>query len=345
MRIGNNPNKDQLVEKTGFTHQVIMPVYIPNQKDYFKDSLSILKLSLDSLFKTTHNKTFISIVNNGSCQVVMDYLNHLKDEDKIHELIHTKNIGKLNAILKGLAGNNIELVTITDADVLFKNHWQLETAKVFKTYPKVGVVGIVPQFNMFKSYCGNIIFDNFFSKKLKFLPIKSPEALALFYKSIDWDDNYNKDFLKYGLGLEHKDINVLLGAGHFVATYKKQQFTSMKSYLGYILGGDSETYLDKIPLDFDYWRVTTEQNYAFHMGNVKEDWMSKLNTEEINKDLVISGFSERQKMNRLSYFLKNKLFYKLILSKRISRILYRYKGLPKEIVKNFNKIVVKCKHQ
>jgi len=335
MRIGNNPHKDQLLEKFEFTHQVVMPVYIPNQKDYFKDSLSILKLSLDSLFKTTHNKTFFSIVNNGSCQVVMDYLNHLKDEGKIHELIHTSNIGKFNAILKGLAGNNIELVTITDADVLFNNHWQLETAKVFKTFPKVGVVGIVPQFNMFKSHCGNVIYDNLFNSKLKFLPIKSPKALALFYKSIGWDETYNKDFLKYGLGIVNKEVNVLLGSGHFVATYKKQQFEKIKSYLGYKLGGDSVSYFDLAALDYDYWRVTTEQNYAFHMGNVLEDWMYKVTINDSDKDVVISGFSERQKMNNINYFLKNKLFYKLILNKRISKILYRYKGLPKDSVKNF----------
>ncbi|WP_417236789.1 glycosyltransferase family A protein [Bizionia paragorgiae] len=341
MRIGNNPNKDQVLEKSEFTHQVVMPVFIPNQEGYFKDGLSILKLALESLFKTTHNRTFFSIVNNGSCDEVVDYLELLYMKGSIQELIHTTNIGKLNAILKGLVGNTIELVTITDADVLFTSGWQLETAKVFKTFPKVGVVGIVPQFNMFKSHCGNVIYDNLFNDKLKFLPIKSPKALALFYKSIGWDETYNKDFLKYGLGIENKVVNVLLGSGHFVATYKKQQFENIKSYLVYKLGGDSQSYLDLAALDYDYWRVTTQDNYAFHMGNVQEDWMSKLNIEEINKDRVISGFSERQKINSISYFMKNKLFYKLILSKWFVKFFYRIKGLPKEIIMDFNKIVVK----
>ena len=302
MRIGYNPHKDQVLEKSEFTHQVVMPVYIPNQEGYFKDSLSILKLALESLFKTTHNKTFFSIINNGSCETVKTYLDALHKKGSIQELMHTTNIGKLNAVLKGLAGNNIELVTITDADVLFTSGWQLETAKVFNTFPKVGVVGIVPQFNMFKSHCGNVIYDNLFNSKLKFLPVKSPKALALFYKSIGWDETYNKDFLKYSLGLENKDTAVLLGSGHFVATYKKQQFETVKSYLGYKMGGGSESYLDLAALDYDYWRVTTYDNYAFHMGNVLEDWMSEATINNSDKDVVISGFSERQKMNSTNYF-------------------------------------------
>ncbi|MWW24830.1 glycosyltransferase family A protein [Algibacter lectus] len=338
MRIGYNPHKDQVLEKSEFTHQVIMPVYIPNQDGYFKDSLSILKLSLESLFKTAHNRTFFSIVNNGSCDAVVDYLEYLYKKGSIQELIHTTNIGKLNAILKGLVGNTIELVTITDADVLFASGWQLETAKVFKTFPKVGVVGIVPQFNMFKSHCGNVIYDNLFNKNFKFLPIKSPKALALFYKSIGWDETYNKDFLKYGLGIENKEVNVLLGSGHFVATYKKQQFETVKSYLGYKLGGNTEGYLDSAALEFDYWRVTTQENYAFHMGNVLEEWMSEATINNSDKDVVISGFSDRQKMNSISYFIKNKLFYKLVLNKRFSKLFYSWKKLPKQMISNYNSV-------
>ena len=148
MRVGYNPYKDQILEGT-YHHQVVIPVYIPNQEGYFKDSFAILKLCLESLFNTIHNKTFITIINNGSDQIVSHYLDSLLEEKKIHELIHTENIGKLNAVLKGLAGHNIELVTISDADVMFLPNWQMETVKVFKAIAKAGVVGIVPQFKMY----------------------------------------------------------------------------------------------------------------------------------------------------------------------------------------------------
>jgi hypothetical protein len=124
MRIGFNPNKDKIQESSEFFHQVIVPVYIPNQEGYFKDSFAILRYSLQSLFKTCHTKTYFTIVNNGSCDSVVDYLNALHHENKIQELIHTTNIGKLNAILKGITGQQFPIITITDADVLFLNDWQ-----------------------------------------------------------------------------------------------------------------------------------------------------------------------------------------------------------------------------
>ncbi|MFE3846689.1 glycosyltransferase family A protein [Flavobacterium sp. LB3P45] len=338
MRIGNNPHKDKVIAQSDYLHQVVIPVYIPHQDGYFRDSLKIFQLCLQSLLNTVHHKTYITIVNNGSCKMVMEYLDKVYDEGKVQELIHTENIGKLNAVLKGLAGNNIELVTITDADVLFLDNWQFETTKVFRALPKAGVVGIVPQFNMFKNKCGNVIFDNLFNKKLKFIPTHSPEGLIRFYDSIGWDRSYNKDYLKYGLGLEQNNSTVLLGSGHFVATYKKQMFQEMKTYLNYKLGGDSEDYLDSVPLKYDYWRVTTYDNYAYHMGNIFEDWMSEIMHEVNIRNEMDSDFAQNKVANTFIVAVKNTVFLKFFGSDFISRLFYRWKKLPKAMIKNYSTI-------
>ena len=95
MRLGSNPNKQVEQEQSQYLHQVIVPVYIPNEEGYFVDALQILKICLDSLFNTVHDRTYITLVNNGSCENVVRYLDSLFLEKKIHELIHTDNIGKL----------------------------------------------------------------------------------------------------------------------------------------------------------------------------------------------------------------------------------------------------------
>src|SRR4051812_9240706 len=118
MRVGHNPYKDKKQTASGFWHQVIIPVYIPDEGDYFRDGQKILEYCLASLFKTVHAQTFITIINNGSSKTVRDYLDTLLADAKIHGLIHTANIGKLNAILKGLSGTNFPFVTIADSDVL-----------------------------------------------------------------------------------------------------------------------------------------------------------------------------------------------------------------------------------
>lgn len=336
MRIGLNPHKDKPQEKSEYLHQIIIPVYIPNQQDYFKDSFKILKLCLESLFATIHNKTFITIVNNGSGDFIKDYLNELLKENKIQELIHTHNIGKLNAILKGLAGNDIELVTISDADVLFLSNWQSETVQVFSQIPKAGVVGIVPQFKAYETNCGPVLFDNFFSKKLKFIPVKNVNSLIKFYDSIGWDRSYNQDYLEYNLGLEtDSNLTVLLGSGHFVATYKKDMFQNIKTFIGYKLGGISEAYLDKLPLEKGYWRLTTYDNYAFHMGNVYEDWM-KIDTNNAFENTNPSSNFHKNKMDsKFVYFIKNRLFIKFISIKSTVKLFLKWKKLPSNMIKKY----------
>jgi len=327
MRIGLNPNKDQPTEESIYLHHIVVPVYIPNQEGYFKDSLRILKLCIGSLLNTIHSKTFISVLNNGSCSDVKEYLELLFNDGKIQEVIHTENIGKLNAIIKGLVGNNIELVTITDADVLFLPNWQNETIKVFSKIPKAGVVGIVPQFKMYESNCGNVVFDNLSSKKLKFLPVKNPMALERFYE---------KDYLKYNLGLKiNTELNVLIGSGHFVATYKKEIFQETTSFIGYKLGGISETYLDKAPLKKGYWRLTTQDNYAYHMGNRIEDWMETDNKQNNKEDDIILNFSINKKPGKFSYYLKNRIFVKFISIPIFNWLFLKLKGLPKQMIKRY----------
>lgn len=336
MRVGYNPHKDKVQESSDYIHQVIIPVYIPNEEGYFKDSFAILKLCLESLLATVHAKTFISIVNNGSCVSVVDYLNDMFQKQKIQELIHTENIGKLNAVLKGLAGNDIELVTISDSDVLFLPNWQKETVKVFAAVPKAGVVGIVPQFKMHESNCGNVLFDTLFNSKLRFVPVKNKEALIRFYDSLGWDRNYNPDYLAYNLALKiNPELSVLLGSGHFVATYKKDIFDTIITYIGYKMGGNSEGYLDRLPLEKDYWRVTTQDNYAYHLGNTIEGWMTVSTVSNGAEGNLNYGFPKNKRLNPFLYWIKNRLFAKFISIKFLVKLFLKWKKLPEQMIQKY----------
>ncbi len=335
MRVGFNPHKDQPQEAPEFSHQVIIPVFIPNHEGYFKDSLKIFKLCLSSLFATTHPRTFITIVNNGSDAAVVAYLDKLLQERKIHELIHTDNIGKLNAILKGLAGNNIELVTIADSDVLFLSNWQQETDKVFRAIPKAGVVGIVPQYSTHMTRCENILLNKLFDKNLKFLPVKNPKALENFYKSVGWKE-FVPNFHKLALGYEATNgLKVYLGSGHFVATYKKDMFDEIVTYIGYKMGGLSEDFLDEAPLRKDYWRLTTYDNFAYHMGNVFEDWMGEIIFDNDTTYSFGSNFQTFKKISSVSFFFKTKILKKVYKSRKVRMLFFWYKGLPKEMIRTF----------
>lgn len=339
MRVGSNPNKIVQQETQHYTHHVVIPVYIPNHEGYFAESLGVLKLCLDSLIATVHSKTFISIIDNGSATEVKQYLYKLYSDHVIHELIHTDNIGKFNAIVKGLSGHNFPLVTISDADVLFLSHWQKETYEVFNNFPKAGVVGITPQFKMFGGHCENLIFEKLFSNQLHFATVKNPNALEKFYESIGWDKNFNPNWLKTTLAITNKKGTALVGSGHFVATYKTEIFNEMRIYQSAKMGGEALAYIDTLPLKKGFWRLTTQDNFAYHMGNVVEDWMkievgNLIKNDDIFSCKVNLG-GNQPNISSLENFVKNRVFRKIFSNKKMRRMFYRLKHLPSAIVRKY----------
>ncbi len=337
MRVGLNPERDKLLSSSNYIHQVIIPIHIPNNEGYFKESFQILKFCLQSLFKTCHPNTFISLINNGCNAEVSAYLEGLFRENKIQEVVQTSKIGKLNAILKGISGHNIPMVTIADADVLFLSNWQNASYAIFNAFPKTGVVGLTPQFKLYEYFSGNALFDNFFSKKLKYTRVKNSVALQMFYKSIGWEENYNREYLNWNLSLSNNNIDALLGSGHYVATYRREIFDTIKSYIGVQLGLGSEQYLDDAPLKYDLWRLTTAENYAYHMGNVEEIWMQKElgKLHKADKVLNVVKLAENLKTSMLTYTFKNRFFVKFLSSKKLKKLFYKFKGLPEDARKDY----------
>jgi hypothetical protein len=336
MRVGFNPHKNQLLKESDCFHQVIIPVYIPNQEEYFKDGFEILQLCLSSLFKTIHNKTFITVVNNGSCKVVVESLDRMYQDNKIHELIHTTNIGKLNAILKGLSGNNIELVTIADADVLFLDNWQLASYSVFESFPQTGAVCPTPSSRSLRTHTANIYWDLFFSSKLNFSRVINSKALLMFGHSVGDSGFYSKTQLEKYLTVRNGNVKAVVGAGHFVATYRAEVFSHFrKNYSNYKLGGDSEAeFLDVPVVKKGFWRLSTADNYACHLGNVKEDWMQvKLDSLQLNTTESEFVLKNVKVGSLFSNFVKNKLFAKFILNKKILSCYLVWKGLSREEAK------------
>ena len=341
MRRGLNPNKDKLLETSEFFHQVVIPLYIPNQKNYFRESLDIFKRSLESLFKTCHSQTFFTIVNNGSSDEVKIYLEELFSDGKIQEVIHTTGIGKLNSIIKGISGHQFPYITIADADVLFLNGWQKSTYQVFVNFPKSGVVGLTPQFKQFEHKCGHPLFENLFSEKMKFTDVQDEFALKHFYRSLGWKDDYNPDFLKKNLTISSGNCRAIIGNGHYVATYKGGLFTDIPKYFNVKMGSGSEGFLDNIPLLYGMWRLTTEKNYAYHMGNILEGWMEEeilnLRLEKISEveSPEFPNHGRLKKISGLENFIINKAFMKIFKIPLMRKMFYRYKGLPGKMVKSF----------
>ena len=339
MREGFNPNKGKRIPQNDFYHQVIIPVHIPNLEGYFKSSLQILDYCIDSLVKTSHNQTFVSIVNNGSCKEVKNYLNELLANTKVHEVIHTEAIGKVNAVLKGVVGHQFKMVTISDADVLFLNSWQASSYEVFNSFPKTGVVCTTPSSKSYKTLVSNVYWDTFFSSKLRFRKVKNSEALKAFAHSIGNKDFYSESHLKSYLTIKKENITAVIGSGHFVATYRGDIFNELaQTHSEYSLGANSlHELLDKPVVKKGYWRLSTEDNYTYHMGNVVESWMQEtidsLKSDNVNRD--VPELSKSHTKSKISYLIKTKYFGKLIMNSSVLRWFLGRKGLEKKSIKEY----------
>jgi hypothetical protein len=339
MRVGFNPNKDKILSKSDFTHQVIVPVYIPHQNDYFKDCFQILRYCLESLITTSHAKTYITVVNNGSCDEVILYLNQLQLQGKIHEVIHTTAIGKLNAILKGLTGHQFPLITITDADVLFLNHWQKATYEVFEAFPKTGLVCTTPSSKSFNDKTFNIITERLFSKTMAFTKVKNPAAFEAFATSIGNPNFYKPVHFEKYLTLTHHKVQAVVGAGHFVATYRGNIFSDLGvTATPFSLGGTSEAKILDVPvIRKGYWRLSTDDNCTYHLGNVQETWMQEtfnaLKKEDKGIDFVLH--KPLKQPSKFQFWIKNILPEKLFYRKAIRRFFLKYKGLTSEEAKQY----------
>lgn len=338
MRKGINIAKNALLNKEVCNHRIIIPLYIPDESGYYKDSFRIFEMCLTSLLKTVQQKVKISVISNGCCKEVNEKLFRLHTNKLIDELIiELENIGKINSILKALRTAEERLITITDADVLFLNGWESEVIKVFKTFPKAGMVSPVPVFRTHFRYTSNIWMSYLFSEKLKFRNVKNPEAITRFANSLGWTVLHDKlkDTI---LTLKKENTTAVVGNSHFVGTYKREIFNAIPATnTVYKLGGSSEKLYTDLPvLRYGGFRLATYNNYAYHMGNALEPWIIE-QYEGLKDELKkIDSLDSLPLLNKdfLSYTFSI-LFSKLFHLKIIKKYLLKHKGLNISQLNNF----------
>lgn len=338
MRKGINPIKINPNHNSDYYHQLIIPVFIPNNEGYFKDSFNVFKISIESILKTTHPATFITVVDNGSTEEVVHYIQSLYSQSKIHEIINTYNIGKINGVYKALVGHSFPIVTIADADVLFLSNWQKATYDIFETFNKVGAICTTPNSRNIKKLTQNIYFDLFFSSKLNFSKVKNPEAMKDFLVSTNNEKMFRSIHYQKYLTIQDNEIEAVVGAGHYVITFRKDSIKNLKyATQDELLGANLMYDFDKLIVENGFWRVSTSENYTYHMGNVSEKWMyDKLkNTEEV-KTIYKSPKLIPNPKNKVINWIKIVAFKKILFATiSLWKYFLRFKGLSKEESKQY----------
>ena len=95
MRKGNNTSRNIKLQLRASNHRIIIPLYIPNEEGYYKDAFTLFNYCLHSVQKTAFSSLKVSVISNGSCDVVNSKLLEFQQQGLIDELIIEKEaIGK-----------------------------------------------------------------------------------------------------------------------------------------------------------------------------------------------------------------------------------------------------------
>lgn len=337
MRIGSNPEKfNNKIDSVSY-HRVIIPVYIPSSQGYFNEALEIFKLNLESLLLTVHERTRITIYNNNSSPEVKEYIDKMYSEHIIlDQVFHSKeNLGKINAILAAAKGNLEPLITISDSDVLFKHDWQNQVEDLFLSFTGAGMVSPVPNSTAYNAFTANNWFIGIFGKgKIKFEEVNDPQAMKKFEHSLgDKVRLFSPANLQKYLVLNLNGERAVMGSGHFIATLRREiiDYGSNTPAFIKIQGGVENKFLDIPNEELGYLRLSTLGNYAFHMGNKKEDWMLKefesLKARGANNPFE-KNFPSPLPLNKWQK-ITGKAIRRLLLSNYLKKIYFKKIGLGK----------------
>lgn len=293
MRIGMNPQKQdkKIVLKTH--HRIIVVVYIPEFTGYYQNIFEVFKLCLESIITTKNDQCAITIVNNASCVEVCEFINMNFNNGNIDCVIHHKeNIGKIDAIIGAARGVREPLITMTDVDILFKNGWQERVENIFLKVKNVGSVSPLSS-RVSVHYGTSSTLKRILLRQLKFKRIPIPENFEEHNKNLE-SVNQNIDDSDDVLWsvIEVGDAKAIVGSGHQVLTIRREiLFKTVSTSPCFVpVGLDSEyKYVDEPINRAGGLRLSTYNNYAFHMGNVVENWMFDVQQNNVKKKKSINS--------------------------------------------------------
>lgn len=298
MREGVNPEKFKGEKNIKKQHRVVVVFYIPNiEEDYYKESIVVLDACLNSLVNTINFETTnITLINNNSIVEVMEVVDkYIKNKQIDKYVLYDENKGKVYAVIDEVRSVYEPFVTITDCDVLFFSGWEQAVFNVFKNYKKAGVVTPLPvQYAAFHAN-SSVFFDHYFIGKMKYGKVVNDKDVDLYIQGlnntalINKKGKYNWKEKQYYLD---GNIKAIVGATHFVATYRSSIFTNETAFpeIKFVNGYETE-FIDNLADKKGLYRLSTLNTFAYHIGNKMDDFVEMISFNEqlkVNSDLFLN---------------------------------------------------------
>lgn len=317
MRKGINPEKSKGEKNRRYRHRIIIPVYIPNlEEDYYKESFEVFKVCLDSLINSINNDySSITLINNASIPIVEDYLNKFLNNGLIDKKVSfSENKGKVYAVLAEAKAAFEPYVTIADADVYFCKGWENAVSEVFEKVPRAGVVSPAPSPHMAFYHNVSVFSDLYLMNKLGYDKRVDDEDCELFLKGMGNDSLFERSGRPFNWKQKQYYLkggsNSIVGAVHFVATYRSSIFRDSHLFPAIKFeNGYEEDFLDRLADIRGWYRLSLSQTCAYHMGNKLESdgvFFIKSNQNKLSS----INFDNNEPVNRSKTYAFRSIIFK-----------------------------------
>jgi hypothetical protein len=281
-RIGQNPAKLGMQAYQPQKLGLATITYIPSQEGYFRDSLAILKLMLESLHRNTPEPFDLLVFDNGSSAAIQKELVELQHQGVIGWLILAgKNLGKTGAQNWIFSAMPNEWIGYTDSDVLFRKGWLEASREIIAHFPDAGMVGAQPCYfdvlkgrgnahlplnskagYQIKSYTPEEYVTTEYCRGVNATPELSTKYHAALLELV----KVKKDGFQASLGASHMQFMIPAELARCIIPLPYRSGLSQEEDRQLDLRIDQNGKL----------HLSTLKPYVVHMGNVLDDWVKDL---------------------------------------------------------------------
>lgn len=270
MRVGQNPVKavENVAPPSPVT--VVVMSYIPFLAGYYRDSLEVLKRCLDSIGANTEGDFDLMVFDNGSAELVREYLLGEQKAGHIQYLVLSeRNLGKAGAWNVAFAGAPGEVIVYADSDIYFHPGWLQAHLEALEAFPEAGMVTGMPILTPLKYSSGTLEW----AEEQKTVKVERGHLLAWedFWRharSLGDSEDEARQFYE-----ENESVRLTVDGKAYYAGAAHFEFAARKRVLGELLPIPAERPMGRVRLLDEmmnaggYLRLSTMEWYVEHMGN------------------------------------------------------------------------------
>lgn len=270
MRVGSHPLKKKGAPLPPPAEvSVCMVTFIPFLSGYFEQSLDILRLSLESLWRNTPPPFDVLIFDNGSCAEVRQYLLEQQAAGRVQYLVLSdRNVGipgAWNHLFRAAPG---KFIAYSDSDIFYYPGWLPASRRVLETYPNVGMLTGIPLRSPEVYSSATLEWAAQAGAASERGVLQDWEVFWAHTRSLGMDEAEARQryTASQDVRLVYGGVETYLGAGHFQFVAPRQALNAVAPF-PYEIAMGNERYLDEHINARGYLRLSLPGMFVRHLGN------------------------------------------------------------------------------